>query len=565
MTICEHNIESIFGREGFLLIVCSFIISHSAPAQNLDLGLIVHYPMTGNTIDISTNGLHGLPSNITLATDEYGVSNNAYYFNGIDGFIGLPNNPLVKPDLPVTIACKVKYDTPQIVESTQVFGLDFFQNNYYGIWTNLISGRIEISFGGGAGNMSPSSRRTKQGTTVLNANQWYRITYIIRGPGDMEIYIDCLNDGGNYSGTGPLQVAYSNIPGNVGRMDGNVSLPPYYFKGTLSDFRMWNRELTVFEITYMCNECISNVTSDQSICMGDSVTLSINSTSFIGWVDAAAPQTIISSSPQITVSPLVSLSYLALTPCDTATVHVQVLPSPENISVISSGTLCEADSVNLICQGVMPSDSLMWSNGQTTDNIWVSEPGQYEVTVSNGSCGSQAIGIVEPEEIPLFSFAEPNEYCIGEIFNIGYRLEGADSWSIQPPWINISQSVSFDQSMNLMIIGSATNGCGTTSDSMLLIVNDCNCYIYIPNSVTLNGDHLNESFMPKTECELANYSLEVYDRWGEQLFYTSNIDQGWNGMYKGKPVQVGSYVYKLNFSLALGKSETRIGKVIVIK
>ena len=44
---------------------------------------------------------------------------------------------------------------------------------------------------------------------------------------------------------------------------------------------------------------------------------------------------------------------------------------------------------------------------------------------------------------------------------------------------------------------------------------------------------------------IKQFKLLIYDKWGELMFQTENISNGWDGNYKGKPVPAGSYVYKV--------------------
>lgn len=235
-------------------IAVLLLFAECAAAQDLLNGLIVHYPMSGNAQDIGPNGFHGTVSGAVLGADQDGNPNSAYYFDGTDDFIDFPNDQLMKPEFPFTVAMVVYYENTAVVENAHPFTTDFTQNNYHGAFSSVVGLKQTINFGGGAGNTNPASRRTKTGTTNLVSGQWYRITFILRGANDMEIYIDCVNDGGTYSGTGPTNIVHTAVPGCLGRMDTNFSDPAHYFQGAMSDFRMWDRELTEFEINYMCNE-----------------------------------------------------------------------------------------------------------------------------------------------------------------------------------------------------------------------------------------------------------------------------------------------------------------------
>ncbi len=46
-----------------------------------------------------------------------------------------------------------------------------------------------------------------------------------------------------------------------------------------------------------------------------------------------------------------------------------------------------------------------------------------------------------------------------------------------------------------------------------------------------------------------DYHIEIYNRWGEIVFQTDNIQEGWDGTYKGHPAKEGTYTWKLQFGL----------------
>ena len=51
----------------------------------------------------------------------------------------------------------------------------------------------------------------------------------------------------------------------------------------------------------------------------------------------------------------------------------------------------------------------------------------------------------------------------------------------------------------------------------------------------------------KAKCPVSDFSLLVYNRWGEQVFATKDIGVTWNGMYKGQPVETGVYYYYIRY------------------
>jgi len=107
-------------------------------------------------------------------------------------------------------------------------------------------------------------------------------------------------------------------------------------------------------------------------------------------------------------------------------------------------------------------------------------------------------------------------------------------------------------------------GCSTT-DSMF-IGNDC--YLDIPNAFTPNGDGVNDYFMPRQllSSGLTSFKMEIFDRWGELLFQTTNIDgRGWDGRFNGVMQPQGVFVYMIDASFKDGSVQHYNGNVTLLR
>lgn len=60
----------------------------------------------------------------------------------------------------------------------------------------------------------------------------------------------------------------------------------------------------------------------------------------------------------------------------------------------------------------------------------------------------------------------------------------------------------------------------------LLMYRDC--YVYIPNAFSPNGDSLNDIWYPSVFV-WKTYNLRIFDRWGKEIFQSNNPNEGWNG------------------------------------
>ena len=79
--------------------------------------------------------------------------------------------------------------------------------------------------------------------------------------------------------------------------------------------------------------------------------------------------------------------------------------------------------------------------------------------------------------------------------------------------------------------------------------NSAACNIYIPNVFSPNGDGVNDTFLPQSNCTFQTYDFKVFDRWGSLIFQTNNETQGWNGTHRGSNAESAAYVYVLNYTM----------------
>lgn len=232
-------------------IILFYLIISGGFGQSLNDSLILYYPFNGNALDTSDNHFHGI-TNATFSEDHLGNPNAALHLNGFDQYLDFPpNQAKLKPSLPGSFSFWVKFED---LDQTKVyiFDTDFDQDNHSGIWMNLDGNQnMAISYGDATNNTSPNNRRTKIGSTPLEIDTWYFVIGICRAAIDMDIYIDCVIENGYYEGYGG-DLAYTDCQGSIGRLDGGVDSSPYYFKGSVDEFRFWHRALTPADIDSLC-------------------------------------------------------------------------------------------------------------------------------------------------------------------------------------------------------------------------------------------------------------------------------------------------------------------------
>jgi gliding motility-associated-like protein len=75
----------------------------------------------------------------------------------------------------------------------------------------------------------------------------------------------------------------------------------------------------------------------------------------------------------------------------------------------------------------------------------------------------------------------------------------------------------------------------------------CNCKMYIPNIFSPNQDQHNDTWSPVSPCELLDYEVLVFDRWGGMVFRSQQISESWDGRLRGQNAPNGIYAYRVRY------------------
>jgi large repetitive protein len=106
------------------------------------------------------------------------------------------------------------------------------------------------------------------------------------------------------------------------------------------------------------------------------------------------------------------------------------------------------------------------------------------------------------------------------------------------------------------------NNC-TAIDTAIVKPAPC-CEVFVPNAFSPNGDNNNEIFIPRSNATFKTYSFKVFDRWGNQVYYSDNINKGWNGTYKNTKCDLATYYYVVEFICGFDNKSYRLGGDFVL-
>jgi gliding motility-associated-like protein len=107
-------------------------------------------------------------------------------------------------------------------------------------------------------------------------------------------------------------------------------------------------------------------------------------------------------------------------------------------------------------------------------------------------------------------------------------------------------------------------GC-SISDNILVRVIKSGPEIYVPTGFTPNADGRNDVLKPTVYGITQQYYFSVYNRWGQQIFFTTVLGKGWDGFWNGVAQPSGAYVFVAEGVDFLGKRITRTGTAVLIR
>ncbi len=110
------------------------------------------------------------------------------------------------------------------------------------------------------------------------------------------------------------------------------------------------------------------------------------------------------------------------------------------------------------------------------------------------------------------------------------------------------------------------HGCKDTLIKENAVIAEADCDVIFPNAFAPENAHNSENRIFKPIYKgIVEYELQIYDQWGELIFVSKNPNEGWNGVFKGKPAKQDVYIWKATWTCINGKKFIKTGDVTLIK
>lgn len=208
-----------------------------------------------------------------------------------------------------------------------------------------------------------------------------------------------------------------------------------------------------------------------------------------------------------------------------------------------------------------------WQNNDSTEYFNASLPGVYQVTVVD-SCGNiSADSIIISNSDTSLNIPAFQNICLtdtatiifpSDVNNITWNPTTNSAFSNNTlmlyPVQNTVYSITAQRQVNCPILKTTT-----------VTVKPCNKKVFIPNSFTPNNDGLNDIYKATANWPLQFFNLVIYNRYGNKIFETNNIAQGWDGIFKNTKQPVGVYIYHCIYNFTSGQQQDIKGYLLLIR
>ncbi len=319
--------------------------------------------------------------------------------------------------------------------------------------------------------------------------------------------------------------------------------------------------------------------NDTTICLTDTAKLSLNTDAlYFIWtpanliVDPTVRNPVILPVDPVTVFHVkASISNKCFTEKD-ITVTTKPYPVPQ---VSGDAEVCYGKDAQLLASG---GSIYLWSPPAYLNSTVIPNPRSifpkqnvtYIVSVRDTfGCPKPAFDTFTVKVVRLFANAGPSDTSVVLGQPLQLLATGSEIYLWTPDTYlnnpNIANPISLPQN-NITYTVSVSNAAGcTASDTIKVKVYYLPPGMYVPSAFTPGKDRLNDLFRP---IALGIRSLEyfrVFNRWGQLMYMTNRIDEGWDGTFKGTPQDPGSFVWEAGATDYKGIKLYKKGSVILIR
>ena len=240
-------------------------------------------------------------------------------------------------------------------------------------------------------------------------------------------------------------------------------------------------------------------------------------------------------------------------------IRVTVKKSPK-IKLPSDTILCTGKQIAIDITSI-GKNKYLWQDNATKPLYTIFNAGTYSVSVTDSNnCKASKTMVVHELAAPQFRF--PNDSVVCDEIQLPIDVSCKECLYV---WNNGNETSKYIIVSSGMYSITVSNDCGIVKDSVRITVKDCKSYLDVPTAFSPNGDGLNDVLYAEGR-NIENFSFIIYDRWGQKIFESNNVTEGWDGSFKGKTLEAATFMYFISATATSdGKKIEKKGNVTLIR
>ncbi len=246
---------------------------------------------------------------------------------------------------------------------------------------------------------------------------------------------------------------------------------------------------------------------------------------------------------------------------------------PFNAAISTNSTICIGSNITISAYG---GTQYSWNTGDTSSTLNVAPNTTTNYTVAvTAHCNTDTVHtIVSVITSATSAFTYNYEPCTNQCIAFSNQCVNALSYdwnfgdgihSASPnPCHLYTDSATYPVTLT---INASTNCQSMQNMPLNYFAYDTTANVFIPNLFSPNQDGKNDvlKFYRRNSFCLAKFELAIYDRWGEKVFETTDIDASWDGTFKGQPLNSAAFVYSCSLVTQTGVHQEFKGSVSLIR
>ncbi len=237
---------------------------------------------------------------------------------------------------------------------------------------------------------------------------------------------------------------------------------------------------------------------------------------------------------------------------------ILVVPIP-TVNLGNDTTICSPNT--LVLNATSPLSTYLWQNGATTPTITVTQPGNYNVVVTNplGCSGTDNVDVIFSQKVN-YTLGRDTSLCTGASLVLNTNLTGAPGVTFL--WNTGSIAPSITVATTGVYYVDVTNECGPQRDSVNVAPGVCR--VFVPSAFSPNNDGRNDVFRALGTELVTKIDVQVFNRYGQLVYKSNLVNQSWNGKLQGKDAAIGTYVYIIKYTEGVGTAERTIKGTVTL-